>query len=112
MNCSPLLEPAFQYAAAVTRGDVSACEDVKLACQRFLDMAERNDAPYEFVASKAEHILKFVGFCKHVKGPDAGKPITLQPFQILFLAGIYGFRDRGDHSKRWVTDVILFVPRK
>jgi phage terminase large subunit-like protein len=75
-------------------------------------MAERADAPYEFVPAKAEHILKFVGFCKHVKGPDAGKPITLQPFQILFLAGIYGFRDRGDHSKRWVTDVILFVPRK
>ena len=112
MNCSPLLEPAFQYAAAVTRGDIAACEDVRLACQRFLDMAERADAPYEFVPAKAEHILKFVGFCKHVKGPDAGKPITLQPFQILFLAGIYGFRDRGDHSKRWVTDVILFVPRK
>jgi len=75
-------------------------------------MAERKDAAYEFVPAKAEHILKFVKFCKHVKGPDAGKPIQLQPFQILFLAGIYGFRDRRDHSKRWVTDVILFVPRK
>ena len=112
MNYSPLLESAFNYAAGVTRGDISACEDVKLACQRFLDMAERKDAPYEFVAAKAEHILKFVRFCKHVKGPDAGKPIDLQPFQVLFLASIYGFRDRADHSKRWVTDVILFVPRK
>ena len=112
MNYSPLLESAFNYAAGVTRGDISACEDVKLACQRFLDMAERKDAPYEFVPAKAEHILKFVRFCKHVKGPDAGKPIDLQPFQVLFLAAIYGFRDRADHSKRWVTDVILFVPRK
>ena len=112
MNYSPLLEPAFQYASSVCRGDVVACEDVRLACQRFLDMAERKDAAYEFVPAKAEHILKFVKFCKHVKGPDAGKPIQLQPFQILFLAGIYGFRDRRDHSKRWVTDVILFVPRK
>ena len=112
MNYSPLLESAFNYAAGVTRGDINACEDVKLACQRFLDMAERKDAPYEFVPAKAEHILKFVRFCKHVKGPDAGKPIDLQPFQVLFLAAIYGFRDRADHSKRWVTDVILFVPRK
>jgi phage terminase large subunit-like protein len=109
---STLLNPAFQYAAAVTRGDVLACEDVRLSCQRFLDMAERQDAPYEFVPAKAEHILKFVQFCKHVKGPEAGKVIGLQPFQVMFLAGIYGFRDRKDHAKRWVTDVILFVPRK
>jgi phage terminase large subunit-like protein len=112
MSYSPLLEPAFQYARGVTLGDISACEDVKLAAQRFLDMVERKDSPYEFVPEKAEHILKFAKFCRHVKGADAGKPITLQPFQVLFLAGIYGFRDRKDKSIRWVTDVILFVPRK
>ena len=112
MNSSSLLEPAFKYAAGVTRGDIQACEDVQLACQRFLDMAERKDAPYEFVPAKAEHILKFVRFCNHVKGPDAGKPIELQPFQIMFLCGLYGFRAKSDHSKRWVTDVILYVPRK
>ena len=71
MTYSKLLEPAFQYASGVARGDIHACEDVRLACQRFLDMVERKDAPYEFVPSKAEHILKFVSFCKHVKGPDA-----------------------------------------
>lgn len=112
MSYSPTLESAFAYAIGVVRGDIQACEDIRLACQRFLDMVERKDAPYEFVAAKVEHILKFVKFCKHVKGPDAGKPIELQPFQILFLAGIYGFRDKRDHSIRWTTDVILFVPRK
>jgi phage terminase large subunit-like protein len=112
MSYSPTLESAFQYAAGVARGDIQACEDIKLACQRFLDMVERKDAPYEFVASKVEHVLKFVKFCKHVKGPDAGKPIQLEPFQVLFLAGVYGFRDKRDHSVRWTTDVILFVPRK
>lgn len=112
MSYSPLLEPAFVYATSVVRGDTLACEDIKLACQRFLDMVERKDAPYEFVPSKAEHILKFAKFCRHVKGPDAGKPIELEGFQVLFLAGVYGFRDKRDHSKRWVTDVILFVPRK
>lgn len=112
MSYSPLLEPGFQYAIGVVRGDILACEDVRLACQRFLDMVERKDAPYEFVPAKAEHVLKFVKFCKHIKGPDAGKPIDLQGFQVMFLAAIYGFRDKKDHSKRWVTDVILFVPRK
>ena len=112
MSYSQLLEPAFQYARGVTLGDITACEDVRLAAQRFLDMVERRDAPYEFVPEKAEHILKFAKFCRHVKGADAGKPIQLQPFQILFLAAIYGFRDRKDKTIRWVTDVILFVPRK
>ena len=112
MNYSPQLEKAFQYASSVVRGDIQACEDIKLACQRFLDMVERKDAPYEFVASKVEHVLKFVKFCKHVKGPEAGKSIELEPFQVLFLAGVYGFRDKRDHSIRWTTDVILFVPRK
>lgn len=112
MSYSQQLESAFKYAISVVRGDISACEDVQLACQRFLDGAERKDAPYEFVPAKIEHVLKFVKFCRHVKGPEAGKPIQLEPFQVLFLAGIYGFRDKRDHSKRWVTDVILFVPRK
>jgi phage terminase large subunit-like protein len=112
MSYSTLLEPAFKYATAVVRGDKLACEDVKIACQRFLDMVERKDAPYEFVPEKAEHILKFVKFCRHVKGPDAGKSIELEGFQVLFLIAIYGFRNKKDHSIRWVTDVILFVPRK
>lgn len=112
MSYSSLLEPGFKYAISVVRGDIVACEDVKLACQRFLDMVERKDAPFEFVPAKAEHILKFAKFCKHIKGPDAGKPIELEGFQIMFLAAIYGFRDKRDHDKRWVTDVILFVPRK
>ena len=62
MSYSPTLESAFQYATGVVRGDIQACEDIKLACQRFLDMVERKDAPYEFVASKVEHVLKFVKF--------------------------------------------------
>ena len=112
MSYSILLEPAFKYATAVVRGDLLACEDVKIACQRFLDMVEHKDAPYEFIPAKAEHILKFSKFCRHVKGPDAGKPIELEGFQVLFLAAIYGFRAKKDNSQRWVTDVILFVPRK
>jgi phage terminase large subunit-like protein len=112
MSYSPTLDKAFQYASGVVRGDILVCEDVRLACQRFLDMVERRDAPYEFVPAKVEHVLKFVKFCKHVKGKDAGKEINLEPFQVLFLAGIYGFRDKKDHSIRWTTDVILFVPRK
>ena len=36
----------------------------------------------------------------------------LEPFQILLICAVYGFRSKKDISKRMVTDVILFIPRK
>jgi phage terminase large subunit-like protein len=56
--------------------------------------------------------LDFVSVLKHTKGPDAGKPIVLEPFQVLLICGIYGFRHKKDHEKRMTTDVIVFIPRK
>jgi phage terminase large subunit-like protein len=49
---------------------------------------------------------------RHTKGPQAGKPIVLEPFQILLICATYGFRSKRDLTKRMVTDVILFIPRK
>ena len=36
----------------------------------------------------------------------------LEPFQIFLICAVYGFRGKGDLTKRMVTDVILFIPRK
>ena len=49
---------------------------------------------------------------RHTKGPQAGDSVVLEPFQILLICAIYGFRSKKDISKRMVTDVILFIPRK
>jgi phage terminase large subunit-like protein len=67
---------------------------------------------YEFFPEYVEHVLDFVSILKHTKGPDAGQPIVLEPFQVLLLCGIYGFRHKKDHEKRMTTDVIVFIPRK
>ena len=101
-----------QYAQDVVKGNIEVCNNIKLACQRFLNYMEDKHWEYEFFPEYVEHVLDFVGMLKHTKGPDTGQPIVLQPFQVLLLCGIYGFRYKKDHEKRMTTDVIVFIPRK
>jgi phage terminase large subunit-like protein len=101
-----------QYAQDVVKGNIEVCNNIKLACQRFLNYMEDKHWEYEFFPEYVEHVLDFVGMLKHTKGPDTGQPIVLEPFQILLLCGIYGFRYKKDHEKRMTTDVIVFIPRK
>ena len=101
-----------QYAQDVVKGNIEVCNNIKLACQRFLNYMEDKHWEYEFFPEYVEHVLDFVSVLKHTKGPDAGKPIILEPFQVLLLCGIYGFRHKKDHEKRMTTDVIVFIPRK
>lgn len=105
-------EDGIYYAIDVVKGNIEVCNNVRLACQRFLDQLEDKQWEYEFVAEYVEHFISFVGTLKHTKGPDAGKPLTLEPFQIMAICAIYGFRSKKDHDQRMVTDVIIFIPRK
>jgi phage terminase large subunit-like protein len=101
-----------QYAQDVTKGNVDVCNNIKLACQRFLNFMEDKHWEYEFFPEYVDHVLDFVATLQHTKGPDAGKPIVLEPFQVMLICAIYGFRHKKDHTKRMTTDVIVFIPRK
>ena len=105
-------EDGVMYAVQVVRGEILVCRNVRLACQRFLDQLENKAWAYEFHAKYAQHVLTFIKTLKHTKGPDAGKPLVLQPFQVFIICAIYGFRSKKDLSKRMVSDVIIYVPRK
>ena len=105
-------EDGVQYATDVANGDIDVCRDVQLACQRFLNQLENREWRWEFKPEPVQHVLNFTSKIKHVKGPMAGKPMVLMPFQIMLICAIYGFRDKKDNSIRMVQDVILFIPRK
>ena len=100
------------YANAVVKGEILVCRDILLACQRFLNYIENKEWEWEFKPQAVDHFLKFASLLRHAKGADAGKPLILEPFQILLLCGIYGFWNKKDSSKRMTTDVIVFIPRK
>ena len=105
-------QEGIQYAIDVTKGNIHVCKNVELACQRFLDFMGNRHWEYEFHEKYVRHFLMFVDLLKHTKGPDAKTPIKLQPFQIMLISAIYGFRHKKDLTKRMTTDVILFIPRK
>ena len=100
------------YAQNVVKGEINVCNDVRLACQRFIDQMENKEWQWEFKPEFADHVLRFFKVLKHTKGPQANQTVILEPFQILLICAIYGFRSKKDSSKRMVTDVILFIPRK
>jgi phage terminase large subunit-like protein len=100
------------YANQVVKGEILVCRNVLLACQRFLNHLENKEWEWEFHPEAVEHFIKFASLLKHAKGADAGKPLILEPFQILLICAIYGFWSKKDKSKRMVSDVIVFIPRK
>lgn len=105
-------EDGILYAVSVVKGEIAVCRNIKLACQRFLNQLEDKQWEYEFHIKYVEHFLEFASTLVHTKGPDAGKPLILEPFQILIICAIYGFRSKKNPSRRMVTDVIVFIPRK
>lgn len=100
------------YAVQVAKGEVQVCRNIRLTCQRFLNQIENKEWGWYFDPDYVQHFLDFVGQLKHTKGKDAGTAVVLQPWQIFLICGIYGFRAKKDHTKRMVTDVIVFIPRK
>ena len=105
-------EDGILYAVQVVRGEIQVCRNIRLACQRFLNQLENKEWAWEFHVRYVEHFLEFAGTLRHTKGPDAGKPLILEPFQIFTICAIYGFRAKKDPSRRMVTDVIVYIPRK
>lgn len=101
-----------RYAHSVVKGDTKACRNVQLACARFLKQLTNKTWEWEFKTEYVEHVLQFMSMLSHTKGPDAGKPLVLEGFQVMTLCAIYGFRHKADNSKRLVSDVIIFIPRK
>lgn len=105
-------EDGILYAVQVVRGEISVCRNIRLACQRFLNQLEDKAWQYEFHVKYVEHFLEFASTLCHTKGPEAGKPLVLEPFQIFLICAIYGFRSKKDPRRRMVTDVIVYIPRK
>ena len=105
-------EDGILYAVGVVKGEIPACRNIRLACQRFLNQLEDKSWAWEFHVRYVEHFLEFSKTLVHTKGPDAGSPLILQPFQIFLICAIYGFRSKKDSKQRMVRDVIVYIPRK
>jgi len=113
---------ARQYAKAVVTGKISTGKWVRLACQRQFDDLERfrgKDSPYRFnpkLTDKqgrsfqpADNLCAFVERLPHVKGPLAGQPIHLEPWQVFILTTVFGWVK--PDGKRRFRRAYVEVPR-
>lgn len=102
---------AHQYARDVVNGVIPACRSVKQACQRQLDDLENPPAGYQFSASRADRICKFVELCPHIKGEKAsrGEVLKMEPWQVFILSTVFGWVD--DHGIRRFRRAYIEVPR-
>ena len=113
---------AKRYAERVVAGEASACRWVQLACQRQLNDLARfkgKASPYRFNPvlgdadgrsyRPADNLCAFIERLPHVKGPLAGEPIQLEPWQVFILSTVFGWvRDDG---KRRFRRSYIEVPR-
>ncbi len=115
-------EIARRYAEAVVAGDIPACKWVQLACQRQLDDLVRfkgKTSPCRFnpvLKDKlgksfrpADRVCAFIECLPHVKGPLAGQPIHLEPWQVFILTTVFGWV-KPDGKRRFRRSYIE-VPR-
>ena len=89
---------AKKYAESIVAGDATACRWVRNACQRQLSDLARfkgKGSPYLFNPKltdrsgrsfyPADNLCAFIEHLPHVKGPLAGEPIHLEPWQVFIL---------------------------
>tara|TARA_R110000764_G_scaffold164087_5_gene251185 strand:- start:7115 stop:8806 length:1692 start_codon:yes stop_codon:yes gene_type:complete len=109
-----LNKKAWGYAKSVVSGKIPAGKLVIQQCRRALDrlaMFEAGEGELTYDLSKATKPAVFASmFCRHLKGPLAGKPIELEPWQLFTITQIYGWL-RPD-GYRVVRTVYFEVPRK
>ena len=113
---------AKRYAEQVVAGEVIACRWVQRACQRQLEDLSRfkgKTSPFAFNPKltdqdgrsfhPADNLCAFIERLPHVKGPLAGSPITLEPWQVFILSTVFGWV-RSDGKRRFRRSYIE-VPR-
>lgn len=96
-----------EYALGVVNGDIVACNNVKLACKRYLDWFDK----YDFRTEKVEKVINFISKLKHYTGSHNGKPFTLLPYQSWIIYAIFGFYYKGS-DRRVVNYAYIELARK
>lgn len=69
----------YQYALDVLGGRVVSCENIKLACKRFISDFERKDLIFR--DDVVDRAISFIGTLKHFAGKSSGQPFVLERWQ-------------------------------
>src|SRR5215212_4786495 len=112
-SAAPGVAEAVTYTEAVVAGTMPAGRLARLAGARFLRDKAAADAgagPWGFEPDLVEAALLFAGQMPNIKGPEAGRPLRLMPWQKLVFANLFGFVERGTTTRRF-RQAVVYVPR-
>jgi phage terminase large subunit-like protein len=109
----PRVAEGIAYAEQVLAGAIPACRFVHLACSRFLrdlGAAVAGRGRWAWRPDLAERALGYAACCPNIKGPQAGKPLQVMPWQAFVFGNLFGFVERGTTHRRFRQGVV-YVPR-
>ena len=96
----------WKYADDVINDRILTGKYIKLACQRMIDWAKRDDIYF-----KADDVDRKIRFVSKMKLEDHSSFILL-PYQQWIVANIFGWYYVDEPDIRVVTNVLLFTARK
>lgn len=102
-------EKITTYPWDVLEGKILTCENIKLACKRFMDFLDMEDRYFD--VEDVERTIRFFERFRHFTGQYNNKPFILQEWQKFMICGIYGFKWKKDGT-RVTRTFILSVCRK
>lgn len=102
-------EKITTYPWDVLEGKILTCENIKLACKRFMDFLDMKDRYFD--VGDVERTIRFFQRFRHFTGQYNNKPFILQDWQKFMICGIYGFKWKKDGT-RVTRTFILSVSRK
>jgi len=96
------------YCDGVLSGAIPACELVHAAVRRHQRSA---DGRFYFDAAAAQLVVDFCLLLRHTKGPCAGEPFLLEPWEVFIVAMLFGWKVRSTGRRRFRVAYIE-LPRK
>ncbi|MDB6454482.1 terminase large subunit [Falsirhodobacter sp. 20TX0035] len=98
----PIDHPVSRYALDVVEGREIAGDLVHKACLRhLLDLETAQDRGLFFDTKAATRITRFAEMIQHTTGPMAGKPLTLQPWQVFRHGAVFGWKREDTRLRRF-----------
>ncbi|WWT40093.1 hypothetical protein [Staphylococcus phage PT1-1] len=109
-----LNHPSYQYAIAVTQGDVIAGKYIKKECRRFLDELENEDSKYFLDVETMEMIDGLTQLINMADGHLANTPVkdALGGFQWYFIINALCWKHKSNPEKRKYEKNVLLIARK
>lgn len=99
----------WKYADDVINNRITTGKYIKLACERMLEWADRDDIYFD--TSDVDKKIRFVQKMKHSEGKHAKENFILLDYQQWIYANIFGWKYKNT-NKRVTKNVLLLMSRK